>query len=188
MGLPASHRIPRVLWYSGSFPCFRLFRLQGCHLLWLAFPLVFGYCLKSLWNVLNPKYFYLVWALPLSLAATYGIIIYFHFLRVLRCFSSPRSPHILILLGIWFIRFSVCEFPHSDICGSMNAYFSPQRFAVCRVLLRLPVPRHSPHALYILTYSYSTSFILTSRLKSFPSRNFTSHFFMAFLTLSLTIC
>ena len=34
----------------------------------------------------------LVWALPRSLATTGGIIVYFLFLRVLRCFSSPRSP------------------------------------------------------------------------------------------------
>ena len=34
----------------------------------------------------------LVWALPRSLATTGGIISYFLFLRVLRCFSSPRSP------------------------------------------------------------------------------------------------
>ena len=33
-----------------------------------------------------------VWALPRSLATTGGIIVYFLFLRVLRCFSSPRSP------------------------------------------------------------------------------------------------
>ena len=35
----------------------------------------------------------LVWALPRSLATTGGIIIYFLFLEVLRCFSSLRSPH-----------------------------------------------------------------------------------------------
>ena len=33
-----------------------------------------------------------VWALPRSLATTGGIICYFLFLRVLRCFSSPGSP------------------------------------------------------------------------------------------------
>ena len=33
-----------------------------------------------------------VWALPRSLAATYGITCCFLFLRVLRCFSSPGSP------------------------------------------------------------------------------------------------
>ncbi len=31
-----------------------------------------------------------VWALPLSLATTDGIIVYFLFLWVMRCFSSPR--------------------------------------------------------------------------------------------------
>ena len=34
----------------------------------------------------------MVWANPRSLATTGGIIVYFLFLRVLRCFSSPRSP------------------------------------------------------------------------------------------------
>ena len=33
-----------------------------------------------------------VWALPLSLATTRGIMFYFLLLWVLRCFSSPRSP------------------------------------------------------------------------------------------------
>ena len=33
-----------------------------------------------------------VWALPRSLAATYGITCCFLFLRLLRCFSSPGSP------------------------------------------------------------------------------------------------
>ena len=36
---------------------------------------------------------YAVWALPRSLATTRGIIVYFLFLGVLRCFSSPRLPH-----------------------------------------------------------------------------------------------
>ena len=37
-----------------------------------------------------------VWAAPISLATTLGITICFLFLRVLRCFSSPGSPHIPI--------------------------------------------------------------------------------------------
>ena len=36
----------------------------------------------------------LVWAVPISLATTFGIAICFLFLRVLRCFSSPGSPRI----------------------------------------------------------------------------------------------
>ena len=38
-------------------------------------------------------------------------------------------------------------FPHSEICGSMLIYNSPQLIAVSHVLRRLPVPRHSPYAL-----------------------------------------
>lgn len=34
-----------------------------------------------------------VWAVPRSLATTWGITFCFLFLRVLRCFSSPRWPH-----------------------------------------------------------------------------------------------
>ena len=35
----------------------------------------------------------MVWALPISLATTFGIVNYFLFLRVIRCFSSPGSLH-----------------------------------------------------------------------------------------------
>ena len=50
-----------------------------------------------------------VWALPRSLATTGGIICYFLFLGVLRCFSSPGSPHRLcgdtrVLRG-WVVPF-----------------------------------------------------------------------------------
>ena len=42
-----------------------------------------------------------VWALPVSLATTPGIVVYFLFLEVLRCFSSPayRSPVLYIQTG-----------------------------------------------------------------------------------------
>ena len=43
---------------------------------------------------------------------------------------------------------------HSEIHGSMPTYGSPWLIAVSRVLLRLPVPRHSPCALCSLTISY----------------------------------
>src|ERR1700753_3999114 len=35
-----------------------------------------------------------VWAVPRSLATTNGIVVYFLFLRVLRCFSSPAYRYI----------------------------------------------------------------------------------------------
>ena len=39
-----------------------------------------------------------VWALPISLATTFGIVFYFLFLRVIRCFSSPGSLHYAMYL------------------------------------------------------------------------------------------
>ena len=45
-------------------------------------------------------------------------------------------------------------FPHSEIDGSMCAYHSPSRFAVCCVLLLLCMPRHPPYALlHLITKS-----------------------------------
>ena len=58
---------------------------------------------------------------------------------------------------------------HSDICGSMPTYGSPQLFAVSRVLLRLPVPRHSPCALCSLTMCSSVSSL--SKLQLLPFTN-----------------
>jgi hypothetical protein len=53
----------------------------------------------------------LVWAVPISLAATIGIINYFLFLRVLRCFSSPG-----LLLSVTGLQ--PAGLPHSEIYGS----------------------------------------------------------------------
>ena len=89
-----------------------------------------------------------VWALPRSLATTGGIIFYFLFLRVLRCFSSPRSPSALSgMTGLQPAGFS-----HSDICGSRVVCTYPQLFAAYHVLHRLQEPRHPPYALsYLLS-------------------------------------
>ena len=55
----------------------------------------------------------------------------FLFLQVLRCFSSLRLPHIVVipLQGIGF--------PHSEIRGSRVICTSPRLIAACHVLLRL---------------------------------------------------
>ena len=44
------------------------------------------------------------------------------------------------------------RFPHSDTHGSRLICSSPWLFAACRVLLRLPMPRHSPCALFSLNF------------------------------------
>ena len=46
------------------------------------------------------------------------------------------------------------EFPHSEIPGSKDVCSSPRLIAAYHVFHRLPVPRHSPCALYSLTVVY----------------------------------
>ena len=77
---------------------------------------------------------------------------FFLFLRVLRCFSSPRSLRTAYVFSCGYLSITLSEFPHSDICGSSDICSYPQLFAACHVLLRLPVPRHPPYALSFLTF------------------------------------
>ena len=85
-----------------------------------------------------------VWALPRSLATTRGIIVYFLFLEVLRCFSSLRLLSTLWQSG----SLTAVGLSHSDICGSKIICIYPQLFAAYHVLHRLCEPRHPPCALY----------------------------------------
>ena len=78
---------------------------------------------------------------------------FFLFLRVLRCFSSPGYLLYGYIFTIGYLSITLSEFPHSEICGSMDMCSLPQLIAACHVLLRLPVPRHPPCALCCLTNS-----------------------------------
>ena len=65
--------------------------IRGYHPILLTFPGLFCRSLLDLFLSYNPNLAEtrLVWAVPRSLAATWGIINYFLFLRLLRCLSSP---------------------------------------------------------------------------------------------------
>ena len=94
-----------------------------------------------------------VWALPLSLAATFGIDVSFSSSGYLDV-SVHRVP------GVWLWIYHTshevfsCRFPHSEIHGSMDICSSPWLFAAYHVFLRLLVPRHPPCALLRLTSSH----------------------------------
>ena len=66
-------------------------------------------------------------------------------------FQFTPFPSYSYVLAVRYIRIAVCGFPHSDICGSMDMCSSPQLFAAYHVLLRLPVPRHPPDALVLVS-------------------------------------
>ena len=91
-----SHKVSRVSWYSGSrhvnrFFAYGAFTLSG----WLSQ----SHSANPLESILRSEPQHartLVWALPVSLAATPGITCCFLFLRLLRCFSSPGSlPYVI---------------------------------------------------------------------------------------------
>ena len=89
---------------------------------------------------------------------------YFLFLRVLRCFSSPRSLH-SIRSGDGI---ATAGFPHSDIRGSRSICLSPRLFAAYHVLRRLREPQASPVRPFLLScifrlYDLATSGSLDSR-------------------------
>ena len=76
----------------------------------------------------------------------------FLLLRVLRCFSSPRSLPFLRMTGL-----QPAGLPHSEIRGSRAICASPRLFAAYHVLLRLREPRHPPSALtyFLLSWHFS---------------------------------
>ena len=92
-----------------------------------------------------------VWPLPISLATTFGISFDFSSSSYLDV-SVRRVPLIRLCIHLTIHDSSSCVFPHSEICGSKLICSSPQLIAACHVLHRLPMPRHSPYALYSLNF------------------------------------
>ena len=147
-----SIKVPRVSMYSGychaeSLFAYGAFTLSG----WLSQ----NHSAKLFRSIMQSEPHgarTMVWALPRSLAATYGIDVSFSSSGYLDV-SVHRVP------SVWlWIHHTVAEgfsagFPHSDISGSMDICSSPKLFAAYHVFHRLLVPRHPPCALLRLTAS-----------------------------------
>ena len=119
------------------------------------------------------KFLPLVWPLSRSLATTYEISVDFSSSPYLDV-SVQAVPLLYLLIQYRMHRQTLCGLLHSDICGSMLAYSSPQLFAVNHVFLRLPMPRHSPCALLRFTirswfiFAFSQLFVVSfTRLSEF---------------------
>ena len=67
-------------------------------------------------------------------------------------FQFRRFPSYTYLIQYMIHAYCTCVFPHSDISGSKLICSSPKLFAACHVLRRLLMPRHSPCALFSLTF------------------------------------
>ena len=95
-----------------------------------------------------------VWPLPLSLATTHRISVDFSSSPYLDV-SVQEVPLIYLWIQYMIHKLHLCGLLHSEICGSKFAYNSPQLIAVNHVLLRFPMPRHPPCALFSFTICFS---------------------------------
>ena len=117
-----SYEISRVSHYSGyyhvnSFFVYWTFTVSGLLSQTILLNSLNQFCSP------NPR-----WISPSGLGSSYFARhysrnrVFFLFLWVLRCFSSPRSPPIHYFTHVWIISlFLLIEFPHSDIYG-YNGY------------------------------------------------------------------
>ena len=132
--------------------CYVRVSLKRLSLALVDLPISFSYAFVYVVFVLTPKLFLTsVWPLPISLATTFGISFDFSSSAYLDV-SVRRVPSTYLLIQYAVTMLLIVGFPHSDTCGSILICSSPQLFAACRVLLRLPMPRHSPCALYSLNF------------------------------------
>ena len=168
MVLPNSRWISRVLRYLGNPRKAIRFRLQGCYLLWRAFP--DPSTTRSLCNFLGNSQLPLRPPRPRTYNACglayarFGLFpvrspllgesrLCFLFLRLLRWFSSPRWLLTAYEFSGGCVGITPRRFPDSEISGSMPVSDSPELIAAVHVLHRLPAPRHPPCALSSLTVS-----------------------------------
>ena len=93
----------------------------------------------------------LVWALSISLAATFEITVVFSSSGYLDV-SVHRVPSIWLCIHHTVTGVPPAGFPHSEIDGSMDICSLPSLIAAYHVFLRLLVPRHPPCALIRLTF------------------------------------
>ena len=125
------------------------FWLRDCHTLWPRFPsgsptVQIG---NSTHAVLQPPCVNTwVWAIPISLAATFGIsVIYFPAGTEMVHFPALAHTGLCIQPAVTGVH--PAGFLHSDIPGSKPACGYPRLIAACHVLHRLLAPRHPPYAL-----------------------------------------
>ena len=89
-----------------------------------------------------------VWALPISLAATFGIEFSFSSSGYLDV-SVHRVPSLTLCIHVKVLEVCSSGSPHSEIDGSFRICRSPSLIAAYHVFLRLLVPRHPPYALIV---------------------------------------
>ena len=148
-----SHRVSRVPWYSGSCQVSSDFGYGALTLSGRLFQSRSPVITESLMQSEPRDARITVWALPRSLAATYGIDVSFSSSAYLDV-SVQRVPSIYLCIQHMVTEGCSAGFPHSEISGSSDICSSPLLIAAYHVFLRLSVPRHPPCALSCLTFHH----------------------------------
>ena len=156
-----SHRVSRVPWYSGSCRVSSGFGYGALTLFGRLFQSRSPAVTESLMQSEPRDARITVWALPRSLAATYGIDVSFSSSGYLDV-SVHRVPSAWLCIYHAVTGVLPAGFPHSEINGSLDICSSPSLIAAYHVFLRLLVPRHPPCALLCLISSmHSVASLIT---------------------------
>ena len=150
-----SHKVPRVSWYSGSRHVNSSFAYGAFTLSGRLSQNRSAKLIESIPRSEPQHARTLVWALPLSLAATHRIDVSFSSSGYLDV-SVHRVPFLKLCIGLRILEVCSSRFPHSEISGSKDICSSPKLFAAYHVFHRLLVPRHPPYALISITNSTSS--------------------------------
>jgi hypothetical protein len=141
-----SHGVSRAPCYSGTpLNVYFGFRVRGFHPLWPDFPDSF----PNLFQLKAPATpgRSLVWAVPISLAATHGITVFLFSCRYLDvsvpCVRSTQAIHSPGSDGTLLpTRFRIQKSPDQRLFASF-----PELIAGYHVFRRLSMPRHPPYTL-----------------------------------------
>ena len=141
---------------------FAKFQIRGFHSLWRDFPDTSPISLRLV-QVLQPQQVnLLVWAIPVSLAATNRISIDFSSSRYLDVSVPSVRSTVATLLTTELLNFHSAGLPHSEIPGSKPIWRLPETYRrLIHVLHRLLLPRHPPYTLSNFCFWYlSTQYYL----------------------------
>ena len=132
------------------------FHVRGFHSLWRDFPDPSTIFHTAISQSIPRRARTTVWALPRSLAATYGIDVSFSSSAYLDV-SVQRVPSVYLCIQYTVTEVCSAGFPHSEISGSKDICSSPKLIAAYHVFLRLLVPRHPPCALIAWPFAHHPS-------------------------------
>ncbi len=101
---PDSNRVSRVRLYSGAYLGSLSFRLRDYHPVSSNFPDGLTKTFYAFDRSYNPRTKVLVWAFPISLAATKGISVLIYFPLPTKMFQFGRSRFLILCVQIKIVR------------------------------------------------------------------------------------